>query len=106
MKSTFRLIAAVIVMMSVAFVSCKKEGTTATSSTDEATQLSVQSDDQSRFSGEIDAVANDANIVIENNASFNGRVENVLGTLCNATTVIDTTGSIEPGQHRIARPPS
>ena len=95
MKSRFRLIAAVIVMMSVAFVSCKKESTatTTTTTTDDATQVSVQSDDQSRFSGEIDAVANDANIVMENNASFNGRVENVLGTLCNATTVTDTTGS-------------
>lgn len=95
MKSRFRLIAAVIVMMSVAFVSCKKESTatTTTTTTDDATQFSVQSDDQSRFSGEIDAVANDANIVMESNASFNGRVENVLGTLCNATTVTDTTGS-------------
>ncbi|MBC7423664.1 MAG: hypothetical protein H7334_09455 [Ferruginibacter sp.] len=93
MKSTFRLIAAVIVIILVAVVSCKKQSTTTTTTTDDATQLSVQSDDQSRFSGEIDAVANDANIVIENNASFNGRVENVLGTLCNATTAIDTTGS-------------
>ncbi len=95
MKSRFRLIAAVIVMMSVAFVSCKKESTatTTTTTTDDATQFSVQSDDQSRFFGEIDAVANDANIVMESNASFNGRVENVLGTLCNATTVTDTTGS-------------
>ncbi len=92
MKPRFRLIAAVIVMVSVTFNSCKKESTTITTTVD-ATQLSVHSDDQSRFSGEIDAVANDANIVIENNASFNGRAENVLGTLCNATTAIDTTGS-------------
>ena len=93
MKSRFRLTAAVIVLMAVAFVSCKKSDNTPTTTTDEATQLSVQSDDQSRFSGEIDAVANDANVVMESNASFNGKVENVLGTLCNATTVIDSTGT-------------
>lgn len=94
MQSKIRLIAAVVLLMTVSFVSCKKTDTTPPS-TDTTADLAVHSDDESRFSGEIDAIANDANIVIESNASFNGRIENTLGTICNATAVADSTNEIK-----------
>jgi len=89
MQSKICLIVAVFLLSAVAFVSCKKIDTNPVTS-DETTQLSVQSDDQSRFSAKADAIANDANIVMESNASFNGKIENTLGTLCNATAVADS----------------
>lgn len=93
MQSKIRLIASATLIMAVAFVSCKKTDT-APSTTDQNTELTVQSDDQSNFSSQVDAVANDANIVIENNAAFNGRIENTLGTVCNATAVADSANGI------------
>ncbi|MBC7510077.1 MAG: hypothetical protein H7320_15225, partial [Ferruginibacter sp.] len=50
-----------------------KKTDTTPSTTDQNTELAVQSEDQSNFSSQVDAVANDANIAIENNAAFNGR---------------------------------
>ena len=93
MQSKIRLIASATLIMAVAFVSCKKTDTTP-STTDQNTELAVQSDDQSNFSTQVDAVANDANIVIENNVAFNGRIENTLGTVCNATAVADSANGI------------
>ena len=94
MQSKARLITALIFLMAVSFVSCKKTDTDPPK-TDETTDLSVHSDDEYRFSGEIDAIATDANTVIEGNASFNGRIENILGTICNATAVADSTNDIK-----------
>jgi len=94
MQSKTRLITAITFLMAVSLVSCKKTDTNPPT-TDETTNLSVHSDDESRFSNEIDAIATDANTVIEDNASFNGRIENTLGTICNATAVADSTNEIK-----------
>ena len=94
MQSKIRLIAAVILLMAVSFVSCKKTDTNPPT-TDTTTDLAVHADDESRFSGEVDGIATDANIVMESNASFNGRIENTLGTICNAATVADSTNDIK-----------
>lgn len=94
MKSKIRLLAAVILLMSVSFESCKKTDTNPPI-TDSTSNLAVHANDELQVSGEVDGIANDANIVMESNASFNGRIENTLGTVCNATTVADSTNDIK-----------
>ena len=49
MQLKIRFIASAILLMTVAFVSCKKTDTTP-STTDQNTELAVQSEDQSNFS--------------------------------------------------------
>ncbi len=94
MQSKIRLLTAVALCMSIAFVSCKKNDTT-NPTTDQTTELTAHSDDETTVSTETDALADDANIAIESNASFNGKVENTLGTICNATAVADSTSDIK-----------
>jgi hypothetical protein len=90
MQSKIRLITAVILLMAISFVSCKKTDTNPTD-TDQSTDLAVHSDDESSVSAGVDAIATDANIVIESDASFNGRIENTLGAICNAIAVSSST---------------
>jgi hypothetical protein len=94
MQSKIRLIAAVILVMAASFVSCKKTDTNPPA-TDPTAELTVQADDESRISSEIDAIANDANVTMESDAAFNGRIENTLGVICNATSVADSTSDLK-----------
>lgn len=93
MQSKIRLIAAATLIMAVAFVSCKKTDTTPATA-DNTTEIAAQADDQSNVSTQVDAIANDANVIVEGNAAFNGKIENALGALCNATTVADSANGI------------
>ena len=75
------------------FASCKKNDTTNTA-TD--TEVQVQSDDQARFSNETDAVANDANVALENSGgSYAERptAPPLQGGACDFTVVVDTVNS-------------
>jgi hypothetical protein len=88
MKTKIALFLATVVFFVAIFTACKKENSDP--KTDENTQIAVQSDDQSRFSGEIDAVANDADLSVENNVSFTGRtMQTNADTICSATTTYD-----------------
>lgn len=69
------------------FISCTKNTDTAT---DYITESSVHADDQSRFSTEIDAVANDANAAVEFSGGFTGRNSNIQSLICDADITIDT----------------
>ncbi len=89
MQSKIRLITVVSLIMAVSFVSCKKTDT-GTVTTDSTTELTTQTDDQSNVSTTNDVVENDVNFVLESNPSFNGRIENALGIVCNATAVADS----------------
>ena len=91
MKKTLRFLMVAVIAISVTFTSCKKADT---SSTDSTAELTTHSDDQARFEGESDAVANDANTAIENFSAFEGRVENTVGVICNATVVLDSTATL------------
>ncbi len=91
MKKTFRLIMAAILIASVTFTGCKKSNDDNNNSDDNSSILSTHSDDYSRVSGASDDVANDANTAIEGTAGFEGRVENTVGIICNASTVLDST---------------
>lgn len=94
MQSKFRLLASVIMLMAVSLLSCKKNETS-TVAADLTTELTAQSDDQTDLSESTDEIENDANLVLESSPSFNGRIENVLGTLCNASAVADSSNGVK-----------
>ncbi|MGB3153814.1 MAG: hypothetical protein WBB06_04395 [Chitinophagaceae bacterium] len=87
MKARILLPFAFIFSISLSFTSCQKDSAT---STDYSAESSTHSDDQSRFSGEVDAVANDADITLESTPGFAGRGEQVQSLICDATVVVDT----------------
>jgi hypothetical protein len=76
--------------LAIAFTACKK-GSGSDNNTNND-QVAVHSDDQSRFSGEVDAISNDADIALESSTNFSGRLQNVLGNIgCDANAVLNTT---------------
>jgi hypothetical protein len=91
MKTKIVLSLATLLFFVAIFTACKKENSDP--QIDESTEIAVQSDDQSRFSSEIDAVANDADISIENSSGFTGRVSQgqslLLDTVCDANVAYD-----------------
>ncbi len=91
MKKSLRFLMIAVIAISVTFSSCKKADTP---NVDNSSELSTHSDDQSRFNSESDDVLNDGNTAIENYSAFEGRVENTVGVICNATTVLDSTATL------------
>lgn len=85
MKTIFLL----AVLTAIVFISCTPDTITAT---DYITEVTEHSDDQSRFSNEIDAVANDINLAIETSAGFTGRNEDLQSLVCDADITVDTSG--------------
>jgi len=65
---------------------CQKES----SSADYTAELSAQSDDQSEFSSETDAVANDADVALETSSFFAARTDRVQVLICDASISIDS----------------
>ncbi len=92
-KLTYLLMAVVAVAM--LSTSCKKENTSTPGDiTDDAAQLQLQSDDQSRFSNESDAVDDDVNIALESfGGTYTGRPLSPLPYQCDADVAVDTTGN-------------
>lgn len=86
MKKAFPLLAISFLCLSVVLTSCKKNDTDANDTTD----FALHADDQSRFSNEVDAVANDANTAMDGYSAFNGFVAGTTGIICDATTAIDS----------------
>lgn len=71
--------------LSVAFVSCKKDSSTA----DPASEASIQADDQSLFSTQVDAVANDVDASLESSGTLiTGKTT---GAVCDATVTVDSS---------------
>lgn len=87
MKARFLSFAVLVLSASVLFTSCQKDNNP--EDTDYSAQSSAHSDDQSRFSSDVDAVANDANSVLEVTSGFSGRMGRIQ-TICDATVVVDT----------------
>jgi hypothetical protein len=87
MKKAIPFFLSCLLAAAVTFTGCKKDDTNTVA---DNTELAQHSDDQSRFSQEIDAVANDANTSIDNFVAFDGFVENTMGTICDATAVLDS----------------
>jgi hypothetical protein len=85
MKARILYAAAVITCTAFFITSCQKNSSSDTDYTSEST---THSDDQSRFSSEIDAASNDANLVLETTAGFRGG--GIQSIICDATIAVDT----------------
>lgn len=88
MKAKILSFAALIFSLSLIFTACQKNAAT---DTDYSNESSVHSDDQSRFSGEVDAVSDDADAALGATPGFSGRGEQI--QICNATVVVDTVSN-------------
>ncbi len=86
MKAKILSLSAIIFSLSFIFTACQKNPVN--DDPDYGNESSVHSDDQSRFSGEMDAVADDAGAALDATPGFSGRGDQI--QLCNATIVVDT----------------
>lgn len=87
MKARFLLLSAIVFSVAILFTSCQKN---AGQLKDFKFESSAHSDDQSRFSDEVEAVAGDINLQVEATAVFSGRGQQVQSLICDATVVVDT----------------
>lgn len=87
MKSMIRSGIAVL-CLSFFIISCQKDTSNADDST--AEEIATNSDDQNRFAAESDAVADDANLMVEATSGIAGRGQEVQSLICDATVVVDT----------------
>lgn len=90
MKARILFSALIIFLASLIFTSCQKS---VSGSADETTQVTLQADDQSRVSSDVDATANDADAMLESTAAFSGRGQDVQSLICDATVVVDTASN-------------
>lgn len=87
MKASILCGAMLLTLSSLFFVACQKDQS---DNADYTMETARHSDDQSRFSNEVDAAANDVNITVESAAGFAGRTENIQSFICDATVAVDT----------------
>ncbi len=93
---TFRSLSALALSITFFLYACRKDHSSQqTTNDDVTTEVQGHADDQSRVSGDMDDVANDADASLEGSPSFTGRFQNAMNItgLCGATTVADTTGT-------------
>ena len=91
MKKRILFLSATVLFLVTIFTACKKETSPAIDNTEEA---AIQSDDQARFSTEVDAVANDADAALETSSNFSGRYDQVQSSvICDATLVYDSVSN-------------
>ncbi len=89
MKNKFSYVLVAFAALALTFTSCKRDKNDITP--DYSGTFASQSDDESRFSAETDAVTNDANTAIDGSPAISGgRIEG--NGLCDATVSYDTTG--------------
>ncbi|GAC1426682.1 MAG: hypothetical protein NVS9B7_20110 [Flavisolibacter sp.] len=92
MKMKISSIFYVLSFSAVVVMGCKKNSSSnLTPTPDAAVELTAQSDDQSRVSGEIDALANDANSALDNSSNMAGKIYG--SGICDATVVADTVSN-------------
>ena len=92
MKTRILSLALATFAFSFLFTACQKEASNI-NTTDFTDESSTHSDDQSRFSGEVDAVANDANILLESTAGITGRPGDLNSLICDADITVDTAAN-------------
>jgi hypothetical protein len=89
MKKHILFLSMITFSILLSFTACKKDS----SSEDNTAEISTQSDDQSRFASEVDAVANDADFAIESSVSFSSRGQGIQGIICDASIALDTVNN-------------
>jgi hypothetical protein len=87
MLTRFKLASAFTLAIVLTVSSCKKSDK---DENDYSTELSTHSDDQMQVSTEMDDVADDANVAIESNPYFAGKMMDPNGIICDATIAVDT----------------
>lgn len=92
MKKQFLIPVLFISACIISLSSCQKEDNNSSTISPE-TEAKTHSDDQNRFSTEMDAIANDANLMLESSVSFSGRGQGIQSLICDATVVADTTSN-------------
>lgn len=91
MKKKILLLSASVLFLVAVFTSCKKETSPSTDNTQEA---ATQSDDQARFSSEVEAAANDADAAMEISGTFSGRYSQAqTPIICDAALVYDSVSN-------------
>jgi hypothetical protein len=90
MKSRNHLLSIAIFFLVLVFSACKKE---TSQQVDFTSESSTHSDDQSRFSTEVDGIANDVNLALELTSGFTGRIEGIQSLTCDADIVVDTVSN-------------
>ncbi len=77
----------------LALTSCKKESDKNPPAVTEAEELTATSDDQQKFSTDMDEIDNDINNAVDDYAIIVGKTAQPAAALCNATVTIDTMGT-------------
>jgi hypothetical protein len=88
MQKNIRLMSVLALTLFTTFIACKKDSSQQQETNPE---LTVHAEDQSRISGEMDAVDLDLNYALEKNSSFSGRMQG--DSICAATVAYDTLNS-------------
>ena len=93
MHLNLRLVPVLTLTLLIGFTACKKDKNTDT--TDPSPEVTMHADDQNRISTELDAVATEANMMVESEGGFSGKMLNPLtpAVICGATTVVDTVSN-------------
>jgi hypothetical protein len=91
MKKLIVGLSIITLFAAVILVACKKNDHSSATNFD--TEASTQSDDQSDFSTQVEAVADEVNVELESSASLNGRLDG-LTPLCNATVTADSNSAV------------
>jgi len=93
MKTKITIFLATALFFVAIFTACKKDNNNANNNDSTETEVAVQSNDQSRFSSEVDAAVNDADFSIENSAGFTSRISQgqslLPDSVCDANVVVN-----------------
>jgi hypothetical protein len=92
MKNKLQLALLITSFSLLLFSACKKS-TNDITKLDFTEESTTHSDDQSTFTNETDALANDFNTIVDNYVAFNGREANTLAIPCDATVSVDSISS-------------
>lgn len=88
MKKHILILSLITISLAVSFTACQKDKETTGANAE--TEAKTHSDDDTRFANEVDAVAGDANLMLESTGGFANRGDQVQSLICDATVVVDT----------------
>lgn len=89
MKKNIRL-PVIALLLAIVIVSCKKNDAV---NTDYDTEAAVQSDDESDFAAQLEAVSTETDLIVQSSSSYSGRLTDLPG-VCNAIFAMDTSGNL------------